>query len=94
MCAARTINDSDVAQAANNLFEICAWQIFRLRNICQGDWVAVIHACKRHHEAHAVLAARAERDRTRSVQSTRPLFLFANHLCTSPVQYLTRRIGI
>jgi hypothetical protein len=94
MCAARTIDDSGVAKAANNLFEICARQIFRLRNICQGDWVAVIHPRKRHHESHAILAARAERDRTRSVQSTRPLFLFANHLCTSPVQYLTRRIGI
>jgi hypothetical protein len=94
MCAARTNNESGVAQAANNLFKICARQILRLRDISQRDGLTAIHARKRHHEAHAVLAARAERDRTRSVQSTRPWFLFASHLCTSPIQYPTRRIGI
>jgi hypothetical protein len=67
MGAARAINDPCVAKAANDLFQICARKIFRLCNVCQRNRIPVIHSRKRHHEAHAVLAARAERNRATPV---------------------------
>ena len=79
MRAALAVDDAGVTQATDDLLQLGAWKILLLGDIGQGDGLAVIHAGEGHHEAHPVLAARAERDGTAAVQSAGAGFLVVVH---------------
>ena len=67
MGAALAVDNARVAQAANDLLQVGAWQVFLFGDVGQRDRLAVVHAGEGNHEAHPVLAARAERDGTTAV---------------------------
>ena len=75
MRAALAVDDPRVAEAANDLLQVGAWQVFLLGDVGQRDRLAVIHASEGHHEAHPVLTARAERDGAAAVQAAGDRFL-------------------
>ena len=62
MGAALAVDNARVAQAANDLLQVGARKILLLSDVGQRNRLTVIHTGEGNHEAHPVLAARAERN--------------------------------